>query len=167
MQGSKVLCYELFSMYGFSIEYPDTWEVELNRKSERTVGDVVFRTARHRIFLSWGPLEQVQEKYGSLGGQAEACIKKVRKGGDVRKLQTVEHSGTSVNGHEAIFNRFRVTLGVSFYAMRTAYRELSSVHLHCENTGKFFVLYESIMGSDTVTGLETIFGHMKDTFRCH
>jgi hypothetical protein len=91
----------------------------------------------------------------------------VRKGGDVRKLETVEHTDTSVNGHEAIFNRFRVTLGVSFYAMRTAYRELSSVHLHCEKTGKFFVLYESIMGSDTVTGLETIFRHMKDTFRCH
>jgi len=159
--------YELFSMYGFSIDYPDTWEVELNPKSERTGGDVVFKTLRHRVFLSWGLLDSAEKKYGSLDKHVDASIQKVRKGGDVRKLETLERTSASMNGHKAIFSHYRVTLGVSFYAMRTAYREVSSVHLHCEKTGKFFVLYESIMGSDTVTGLETIFGHMKDTFRCH
>lgn len=159
--------YEVFSMYGFSIEYPDTWEVELNPKADRTAGDVVFKTLRHRIFLTWGPLEKARKKYGSLDTHAEAGLQKVRKGGDVRKLETLEHRETNVNGHKAIFNRFRVTLGVGFFGIRTAYRELSSLHLYCERTGKFFVLYESVVDSDSVTGLETIFEHMKDSFKCH
>jgi len=159
--------YELFTMYGFSINYPDTWEVELNPKSDRNAGDVVFKTIRHRIFLSWGPLEPAQKKYGSLDRHADAAIQKVRKGGDVRNLQTLERRDTSVNGHKAVLNRFRVTLGVSFFAMRTAYRELSWVILHCEKTGKFFVLYESVTESYSATEQELILGQMKDSFKCH
>jgi hypothetical protein len=159
--------YESFSMYGLHIEYPDTWDVELNPKSDRTMGDVVFKTTRHRIFLSWGPLDRVQEKYGSLDRHAEAGLGKISKGSDVRKMETLEKSETTVNGHKAIFNRFRVTLGVSFFAMRTAYREISSFHLHCERNGKFYVLYESVMGLNSASGLEPIFQHMKDSFKCH
>lgn len=167
MQQVPVKGYELFSIYGFNIEYPDTWEVELNPKSERTAGDVVFKALHHRVFLSWGNLNSAKEKYGSLDKHVDAGIQKVKKGGDVRKLETLERRSISINGHEAIFSRYRVTLGVSFYAMRTAYREVSSVHAHCEQTGKFFVLYESVMGSSALTDSETIFEHMKMTFRCH
>jgi hypothetical protein len=154
-------------MYGFSIEYPDTWEIELNPKTDRTAGDVAFKTSRHRIFLTWGPLERVKEKYGSLDRHAEAGIQKVRKGGDVRNLETLEKREVYVNGHKSILNRFRVTLGVGIMAMRNAYRELSSVHLHCDVTGKFFVLYESVMGSGSGMELGTAFEHMKDSFKCH
>jgi hypothetical protein len=154
-------------MYGFSIEYPDTWDVELNPKSERTMGDVVFKTRRHRIFLSWGPLDRVKEMYGSLDRHTDAGLRKISKGSDVRKMETLEKSETTLNGHKAIFNRFRVTLGVSFFAMRTAYREISSIHLHCERNGKFYVLYESIMGLDSAAELEPVFQRMKDSFKCH
>ncbi len=153
-------------MYGFSIEYPDTWDVELNPKSERRAGDVVFKTTRQRIFLTWGSLEIVKQKFGSLDKHAEAGLEKVRKGSDVKKMEMILHKEDWVNGHRAIFNRFRVTLGVSFFAMRTAYRELSSVHLHCEKTGKFFVIYESVMGQDIFTDVE-LFEHMKGSLACH
>ena len=153
-------------MYGFSVGYPDSWEVELNPKSDRSAGDVVFKTTRQRIFLTWGSLERIKEKYGSLDKHAEAGLEKVRKGSDVKKMEMILHKEDSVNGHRAIFNRFRATVGVSFFAMRTAYRELSSVHLHCEETGKFFVISESVMGQDIVTDPE-VFGHMKGSFACH
>jgi hypothetical protein len=148
------------------MKYPDTWEVELNPKSDRSAGDVVFKTTRQRIFLTWGSLGRIRERYGSLEKHAEAGLEKVKKGSDVKKMEVILHKEDSVNGHKAIFNRFRVTLGVSFFAMRTAYRELSSVHLHCEETGKFFVIYESVMGQDSVTDME-VFEHMKDSFACH
>lgn len=167
MQQLPLHGYERFSMYGFSVDYPDTWEVELNPKSDRTAGDVVFKTLRHRIFLTWGTLERVKAKYDSLDKHAEAGLQKVRKGGDVRKLEMLERREIYINGHKSIFNRFKVTLGVSFFAMRSAYREVSSVHLHCEDTGRFFVLYESVMGSVSSAELGTVFEHMKESFRCH
>jgi len=157
-------------MYGFSIQYPDTWEVELNPKADRTAGDVVFKALRHRIFLSWGSIEQAKRKHGSLDRHAEAGLKKVRgttANGDVRKMEIVEHKDIYVNGHRSIFNRLKVTLRVGFLAMRSAYREISSVHLYCEETGRFFVLYESVMDLDSSTGSEAIFQHMKDSFKCH
>jgi len=154
-------------MYGFSIEYPDTWEVELNPKADRAAGDVVFKTLHHRIFLTWGPLEQAKSKYGSVDKHAEVGLEKVRKGGDVRRMEMLERGKTYLNGHKAVFSRFKVTLAVGLFAMRNAYRELLSVHSHCEETGKFFVLYESAEGLGSLTGRETTFQRMKDSFKCH
>ncbi len=164
--------YDVFSMYGFSTEYPDTWKLELNAKGDRTAGDAVFkaprhrsRTSRHYVYLSWGPLELVKEKYGSLERHAEASVEKIRKGSGVLELEVLENKKTRANGHKAIYNRFKVTLGVGLFAMKKAYREVSLIHWCCEKTGRFFVLSESIIVPSSLRG--SIFQHMKGSFRCH
>lgn len=65
--------FETLSLYGMSIGYPKTARLELNRKSTRELGDVVFHfDRREKIVLSWGDLAEVRRHYEDANAQAVA-----------------------------------------------------------------------------------------------
>ncbi len=161
------LGYELLSMYGVSLEYPDTWNVELRPNSTAAGGDLAFKTLGARVFLTWGSLETIRRKFRSLDDQAEDSLKKMKKSGDVRRFEILEHREMNVNGHRSIFNSAKVTLGTGLLAMKTAWREVCTLHLHCEPSQKFLVLYADATGQGSLVTISDQFFHMSSSLRCH
>jgi hypothetical protein len=161
------LDYEALELYGFSLEYPNVWDVELRPGSTSTAGDAAFKTRGIRFFLTWGPLEETRSKFGTLDRQADESLKKIRKSGDVRRLEVLDHKDMEVNGHRSIFNSVRLSLGVGLLAMKTVRREVYSLHLYCEPSQRFFVLYANGAGEGSLKSVSDVFFLMSSTLRCH
>jgi len=161
------LGYEALEMYGFSLEYPDIWEVELRPGSTSSAGDVAFKTRGIRFFLTWGPLEENRNKFGTLDHQAAESLKKIKKSGDVRRVEVLDHKDMTVNGHRSIFNSVKLSLGTGLMAMKTVRREVYSLHLYCEPSQRFFVLYANGAGEGALKSVSEVFFLMSSTLRCH
>lgn len=154
-------------MYGFTIDYPDTWEVELRPRSLASAGDLAFKTKGLRVYLTWGDLARIRKKFGTLEQQAEASLKQMKKGGDVRRVETMKHEEMAINGHRSIFNSARFVLGTGIMALKTSKREVCTLHLQCERSGKFFVVYANAAGEGSLDMVAGTFQHMISTLRCH
>jgi hypothetical protein len=157
-------------MYKFELQYPNTWRIEFNPKSARDRGYVIFSSPRNgKVFLTWGKIESVRDKYASLEDQVEAGFKRIRNNRDVRKLEIVETKKIKVNGHKAIFNNFLIeTIGTFIIAVNLVNRKaFLSIDLYCDKTGRFFTLYTSSKDPSTFHEQNVIFNHMKDSFICH
>jgi hypothetical protein len=159
--------YELLEMYGFNIEYPDSWEVELGPRSTPNAGDIAFRTRGMRVFLSWGPLEEKKKKFDTLDRLVKDTFERMKKGPDVRKLEIVQTEEMSVNGHKSIYNSAKITIGVGLMAMKTSKREVCSLHFYCEQSQRFYALYTDGIGEGSLSHFLDIFHHMSSTLKCH
>jgi len=159
---------ERFSMYRFAIDYPNTWRVEFDPKSRRAEGYVIFRSPfNDRVFLTWGMLEKIKGKYNSLEAQARASIVRIGNGSDVRKVRPIESKTTELNGHNAIFNHFLMDRAIGMGMIKASSKEVWSIHLNCEKTDRFFILYESTPDTSRSEEQSVIFSRMKDSFVCH
>jgi hypothetical protein len=160
--------YERFSMYRFAIDYPNTWRVEFDPKSRRAEGYVIFRSPNNDIvFLTWGMLESIRGKYDSLEAQAEASFARIANGRDVKKLNLIETKTIELNGHRAVYRHFVMERAVGMRMLKANSKEIWSIHLQCERTDRFFVVYESAPDTERSREQDLIFNHMVDSFVCH
>lgn len=166
-EGAAKTVYDRFAMYGFSLEYPSTWNLELQPKSAAEAGDVAFKTLGIRVFLTWGSLDKARQRYGSLDKQVEDSLTRMRKSGDVRRFEIVEQKEMTLNGHRAIYSSTRASLGVGLLAMKTSHREVCTLHLHCEPSKKYLVLYASGVGQGSLEQFSETFSHMSASLKCH
>ncbi len=160
---------EQFSVYGFSIEYPKDLRIEFNPKSRRGEGDVVFHFPdRMKIFLSWGDLEKASKKFQTVEEHADHSLKRIKTAGNVKDFQRVSHDSLKVNSHNGVYNRAKfgeVTVGF-FSGKKRNPREAHSVHVHCPETGRYFVVYALIPSGGTYD-YEKIFSVMTHSLHCH
>lgn len=160
--------FERFSMYKFAIDYPDTWRVEFDPRSRRVEAYVIFESPKKDVvFLTWGMLESIKGKYGSLEAQAEASFRRIANGKDVKGLNLLESKTIELNGHMAIFRHFSMERAIGMRMINANSKEIWSIHLHCESTGRFFIIYESTPDTSRSQEQNAIFNHMKDSFVCH
>jgi len=163
--------FEQFSIYGFALDYPSECRVEFNSKSRRESGDVVFHFPAPdsvRVFLSWGELEKVTKRFKTTEEHAEYSLDAMKNGKNVRNFEVVSRDSLSSEIHNGAVSR------VKFDEMATTLlsgkkgmpREAYSVHVHCEKSNRYFVLYS--MAPSTVEGrYDKIMTTMRDSFRCH
>jgi hypothetical protein len=166
-----MLEYEPFSIYEFHTVYPATWKVELNPKSDRKEGDVAFKSPeRENFFVSWGPLEKAKKKYSSLEEHADDPFRRIKKNPSVRKVEFIQKTVMEINSHKAIFSHAKVTLSkpniIPFTKDKTAEREIRCMHIDCEPTGRYFVVYGE-MASDKASEYGEVFENMVKSFLCH
>jgi len=155
-------------MYKFAIDYPNTWRVEFGLNSGRAEGCVIFRSPKKdRVFLTWGMLEKIKGKYDSLEAQAKASLARIGNGRDVRKLRLVETKMTEVNGHSAVLNHFLMDRAIGMRMIKVDSKEVWSIHLQCEETQRFFIIYESTPDISRSQEQSAIFDEMKNSFICH
>jgi len=158
--------YERFSMYRFGIDYPNTWSIKFDPKSRRAEGYVMFKSPMNdKVYLTWGILESIGKKYDSLEAQAEASLARIRDGRGVRKLELIETKKMEVNGHSAIFNHFMVDTAIRLLMVKR--KEIWSIHLHCKETERFFIVYQSTPDTSRSQEQSAIFTRMKESFACH
>jgi len=161
--------FEKFSVYGFSIDYPSVCTVEFNPKSRRKRGDVVFLFHdKEKVFLSWGDLESAQKKFHTVEEQAEHGIKTISKSGTVKGCERVTKDSIEVNSHKAAYNRVRLNEIVRglFAGGKIIPREAYSVHVHCENSSRYFVIY-TLLSSKAPEDFGDLMRIMINSFKCH
>ena len=160
---------ERFSIYGFSMDYPKNCRVEFNPKSKRDAGDVVFHFPdKEKIFLSWGDLEQATKSFKTVEEHAEHSLGKVKKSGNVKNFERVLQSSLNIHSHRGAYNLVRLnemTVGL-FTGKRTVAREACSVHLHCPDSSRYFVIYAMLSGNLTEE-YEKILTTMANSLKCH
>jgi hypothetical protein len=160
--------YDRFAVYGFQVEYPSTWKVELNTKSEHAKGDVAFKAKDNtRMFVSWGLLETAQKKYASLDEQVKGSVQRIKKDGQVGRMQVLDQKELQMSGHRALYTRLSATVqSTSFLSRSVGQRELWSAHLHCEKSGRFFVIYGSSHTEKELVEITDIYNRLRESFKC-
>lgn len=161
--------FEQFSVYGFSIEYPKDLRIEFNPKSRRGEGDVVFHFPdRAKIFLSWGDLEKASKKFQTVDEHADHSLKRIKTAGNVKGFEPISHDSFKVQSHSGIYNKAKFEeVAVGFFSgKRKNPREAHSVHVHCQETGRYFVIY-SLLPMEGTFNYPKIFSVMAKSLHCH
>jgi hypothetical protein len=162
--------FETFSVYNFSIDYPPVCRVEFNPKTRREGGDIVFHFPdREKVFLSWGNLEKAEKKFETAEKQAEHSLQVVKKSGNVKKMEKLSSDSLTLNSHKAAYNRVRLDeqSGGLFPGKRTVPHDAYSVHLHCDKSSRYFVIYTMLSPKAPEDFGDAIFMVMTKSFKCH
>jgi hypothetical protein len=161
--------FENFSMYGFAIDYPEVCRVEFNSKSRREAGDVAFRFPDSvRIFLSWGELEKVSQRFSSAEEHANYSLDAMKRGKRVKNFERVLRDTTTLHNHKTSVNkvRFEEERLKLFGRGKDISREAYSLHVHCDKSKRYFILYAMAPVNDEVR-LDRIMESMTESFKCH
>ena len=160
--------HDRFSIYGFEVEYPEDWRVELNPKTEKETGEVAFQSPeKDRMFVFWGVLEEAKKTFASLDEHVDRTIQKVQKSRGVNSLEVIERKELEISGHRAIFTHLKATFTQGFLRRREVSQELWSSHLYCEQTARYFVLHGSPSSDERSKKHADVFKHMQKSFKCH
>jgi len=161
--------FENFSMYGFTVDYPEACRVELNPKSRREAGEVAFRFPDGiKIFLSWGDLEKVSKHFGSAEEHANYSVDAMKKGKNVKNFERVSRDRMPLHSHEASVNKVRFeekALKILGRGQDTP-REAYSLHVHCDKSNRYFILYTMAPVNDSKP-FNRIMESMWESFNCH
>ena len=163
--------FETFRVYGFQTVYPNTWRVEFDAKSTRQKGDVVFKSPeKDNIFLSWGPLEKAQKRFSDAEGHLKYSIDRIKKNTRVGGVEIARKTEQDVQSHKALVSLLRVTFSmpsiVPFKKGKGEVQEVRTMHLQCENAGRYYVIFGQIT-MDKSQIQEEIFNNMVKSFKCH
>jgi hypothetical protein len=161
--------FENFAVYMFSMDYPEVCRIEFHPKSMKQKGDVVFHFPdREKIFVSWGKLDIAQNKFATVEEQAENSLKAVSKGAQPKTMERVKQDSMKINSHKAVYNHVRMEerpRGV-FPGKQKILRDVLSIHLHCEPTSRYFVIYATPT-RNAPEDFGDLFLDMAHTFECH
>jgi hypothetical protein len=161
--------FEQFSVYGFSVDYPMDSRIEFNPKSRHGQGDVVFHFPdRVKIFLSWGDLESALKKFSTVQEHADHSLQRIKKAGNVKSFERISHDSIRINSHEGVYNLARfeeIAVGL-FSGKKRAPREAHSVHVHCPESSRFFVVY-ALLPTGGTYDYDRTFTKMANTLHCH
>ena len=163
--------FETFCVYGFGTVYPNTWRVEFDPKSNRAKGDVVFKSPeKDNIFLSWGPLEKAQNRFSDTEGHLKYSIDRIKKNTRVGGVEIARKNDLDVQSHKALVSLLKVTFSmpsiIPFRKSKGEVQEVRTMHLHCENAGRYYVIFGQIT-TDKSQMHEEIFNKMVNSFKCH
>jgi len=155
-------------IYGFSFDYPAAWRLEFDPKFTREEGSLAIKSpSKSVIFVSWGDLHKVVRKLPTAADHSKYSMERAKK--NTRgTLNIVEQREMRVNGHSAAFGHAKVeTPGILVGAGKRS-QEIESLHLHCENTSRYFVVYTSLEpeGPKGRERHDTLLSVIS-TFKCH
>lgn len=161
--------YEALAMYGFSVNYPNNARLELNPKTRREKGDVVFHLEEgFKVFLSWGSLEEARRRYSTAAAQATASIERSVKSTRAKLEGTPEIKSEKIQGHDAVYTHARMVVergGFPFGTRRVA-QDSHSMHLQCDDSGRFYVVY-AFARPETSEQLGKFFEPIMSSLKCH
>lgn len=159
---------EKFAMYGFELSIPSDWRVELNPKTSREKGDVAFQSKKgNRIFVSWGPLAEAQNRFKTLEEHRDTNVERIRKGPDVTGVEVSDMKEVQVSGHRALVSHVTATVKAGMMSRRTTDRDVWSVHVHCPNVSRYYVVYSMTRDPTEFEDFSKVFNAVSESFSCH
>lgn len=163
-----------FSAYDIETRYPSNWEVRLKQGSKKHDGSVIFcpPESPRCIYIGWGDLAKARSRFPSHREQAEDSLRRIVKEKKHSRMgiKLLDQKNVTVNGHEASENHFRAITGdyhmvLPFFAGGVEH-EVQAVFLHCEDSGRFFVLVGDGSPED-MRELNGVFQQVLGSLRCH
>lgn len=160
---------ETFALYGFRIEIPRDWRVELNPKTNREKGDVAFHSPKgNRFFVSWGPLDDAKKRFASLQDHRDKSVKQIRKGSDVNDVAVESSHEEIISGHNALFSNVNAEVRAGGPFSRATYeRTMSSVHMYCPSNSRYYVVYSLLRDPTEYPDFRKLFEETARSFVCH
>jgi hypothetical protein len=157
---------DTLQIYGFSFEFPKDRKLEFNPKFKRTDGDVAVKAPdKAVVFVSWGELEKVMKKAPTIEKHAEFSLERVKKSVQ-GKMNSLDHKEVDVNGHRAAYNQVKILVPRRGLFGKGSEQQVTSVHVHCEKSGRYFVIYATSTEQNAPEQIRTLQGIM-ETLRCH
>jgi hypothetical protein len=158
---------ERFRIYGFGFEYPKGCIISFGKESWRRTGYLMMDSAgRLRISVSWGELDSILPRFASSEVHAKYSVSRIAKASDVKDINLISTSSLDVNGHQATFTHFTISSALPILA-KTRNRETRSLHVHCGESNRYFILTESSTAELSSNEAGSIFKKLKQTFICH
>jgi hypothetical protein len=158
---------ERLEIYGFVFDYLSGTKLELSPKSTRERGDVAVKSSRESVvFVTWGPLERIPKKADPTEGHLDYNLERIalRTRG---RLTPLDRRVRTVNGHGAVYNEARLDRPGRFLSRNKGSQNLiRSLHVHCEVSGRYFVIYCVLEHGDNPQ-LSSSAKVVMDSFRCH
>ena len=149
------------------MDYPADCVIEFNPKSKRSEGDVALKSpSGYKLFLSWGELEKVK-KLNGVEAHADYSIARI-KGNREAKIWDVRRDSMVVNGHRSAFREIDLEIvrrGIFFNASKSP-QHVRSLHVHCDLTGRYFVIYGPVAPEKSKEQGEVV-SRMVKSFVCH
>jgi len=161
--------YELLALYGFSAKYPSNARLELNPKTRREKGDLVFHLEEGlKIFLSWGSLQEARKRYATAAGQASDSVQRSVASGRGKLDGTPETKNLKIRGHDAVYTHARMLFerGGFPFGRRLLTQDAYAMHVHCEDSGRYYVVY-AFARPEVSERLGKIFEPMMSSLKCH
>jgi TRAP-type mannitol/chloroaromatic compound transport system substrate-binding protein len=120
------------------------------------------------MFVSWGKLDVAQKKFATLEEQAEKSLKAASKSAQTKTMERVKQDSMKINSHKAVYNHVRMeeTPKGFFSSKQKILRDVLSIHLHCEPTSRYFVIY-AMPTRNAPEDFGDLFLDMAHTFECH
>jgi hypothetical protein len=161
--------FETFNVYKFAIDYPNVCRVEFNPKSRRESGDLVFHFPdKEKVFITWGQLEEAQKRFHTIEEHAEHGIKTVSKTSSIKGTERIKKDMIEVNSHKALYNHVRLNQASPglFAGGKTTPHDLCSVHIHCDRSSRYFVIY-ALLSANAPKDFDELMKIMVESFNCH
>ena len=119
-----------------------------------------------RILVSWGQGDSILRRYPTTEAHAKHSFSKLSKAADLKEIRLIDTSTVPVNGHEATLTHFTVT---SAYPVFGKYRnrDTRSLHVHCEESNRFFILNLSARANEQSPETASAFERLRESFVCH
>jgi hypothetical protein len=130
-------------IYGFSFDFPASHKLEFDPKFTREEGSLAIKSPSKRVvFVSWGELRKIITKLPTSTEHSKFSVERAAR--SVRgKLNLLEQRELKVSGHSAAYSRVQVEGTGGIMGTRKRTQEIESLHLHCDRTSRYFVIYAS------------------------
>ncbi|MGI0091837.1 MAG: hypothetical protein ACREBS_09015 [Nitrososphaerales archaeon] len=159
---------EKFALYGFEIEIPSDWRVEVNPKSTRVKGDAAFQSQKgNRVFVSWGPLEEATRRFKTLEAHRDSSLDQVKKGSDVKSLDVSDLKEVQVCTHRALMTHVSAQIRSGMMGRNTSRRDIWSIHFYCPNISRYYVMFSMERDAEEFEDMGQVFSSFAKTMVCH
>jgi hypothetical protein len=155
-------------IYGMSFDFPVSQKLEFDPKFTREEGSVAVKSpTKSVVFVTWGDLKRVSKKLPTPREHSKYSMERAAR--SVRgRLNQVEQRDVQINGHSAAYSRAEVEVPRGILGPRRPNQEIVSVHFHCNETSRYFVVYTSSdSGGSRAQPREDVFRIVTETFKCH
>jgi len=155
-------------IYGMSFDFPASQKLEFDPKFTREEGSVAVKSpAKSIVFVTWGDLRRVAKKLPTPREHSKYSMGSAARNARGR-LNQVEQRDVQINGHSSAYSRAEVEMPRGMLGPQRPNQEIESVHVHCDRTSRYFVIYTSSdWGGSRAPEREDVFRVVTATFRCH
>ncbi|MDE1852453.1 MAG: hypothetical protein KGI38_01765 [Thaumarchaeota archaeon] len=156
---------DVLRIYGFSFEFPAEASLEFKPKFKREEGELAVKVPGGRVFLTWGDIRSLTKSVATVEGHAGYGIERLKK--SVKgKVSVLEHSTRDVNGHQAVYNRMSAETKAGVFRAGVDVQEAWSLHLHCDRTGRYFIVSAALSqrNRETQERMATV---LMGSLKCH
>ena len=155
-------------IYGMSFDFPATQKLEFDPKFTREEGSVAVKSpTKSVVFVTWGDLRRIVKKLPTPAEHSKYSLERAAKSARGRLNQS-ELRDAEINGHSAAYSRAEVEMPKGMLGPNRPNQKIESIHLHCERTSRYFVIYTSSdWGGTSAPDRDDVFRVVTTTFKCH